>query len=152
MLINLKGKSLADISAMIVELQAAETAAKEQETARTEALAKYENEKFQWAQACVKALKGITPETFEAVFTELPAKPVKPAILNTTTKVTRTRTTTKGEKLLSKAEIIKATAPAKYETLVDAIKEIYPEVSDSALKQNITWYCKKDESGIYFLK
>lgn len=149
-IINLKKKSLAEIQAMIVELTAAETAVREQETAKVEALAKYENEKLAWAETCVKALKGVTPLTFEAIFTELPAKPAKPAVLSTTKTVRTRTTTTPGTQ--TKAAIITATAPAKYEDLVDAILAVYPETSESALKQNIVWYCKKGEDGIYRLK
>jgi len=150
MTINLKNKSLAEIQAMIAELTAVETAVKEQETAKAEALAKYENDKFAWAETCCKLLKGVTPASFEAVFAELPAKPAKPAILSTVKTVRTRTTTTPGTQ--TKAAIIAATAPAKYEDLVDAILAVYPETSESALKQNIVWYCKKGEDGIYRLK
>lgn len=153
--INLKNKSLADIQAMIKQLTAVETVIKEQETAKVEALAKYENDKFQWAQTCCKMLKGVTPETFEAIFTELPAKPVKPAILNTTTKVTRTRTNNGGSTgLKPKSHILAETVkePVSYATIKTALTAVYPDITENVVKQHVVKYCKKTDNGLYMLK
>jgi hypothetical protein len=146
-MINLKGKSLADIQAMIAELQAAENAVREQETAKVEALAKYENEKFAWAEACVKLLKGVTALTFEAVFTELPPKPKKPAVLSAT-KVRTTKVKVDGRP--TKKDFFNGIQyPIKRTDLEEKFHEIFPEDDAPTIVRN---YCKAGEQKGYIVR